>query len=129
LIQNSFLLFNSLAGILENRILSFYAFPPRYGMRDDSVSKKFAFFVFVFQKACFPLCRVPLLSPLYTFGLNSFRSNSSTRFSSFSANERRLQEVHSTRARYVLGPGRMKLRTLNFSVIKPKITSASRLPV
>ena len=34
-----------------------------------------------------------------------------------------IREVHRTRAREVLGLGRMKVRRLSFSVIKPKITS------
>jgi len=39
------------------------------------------------------------------------------------AYERGVREVHRTRTREVLGLGRMKLRGLSFSVIKPKITS------
>jgi len=42
---------------------------------------------------------------------------------------RGVQEEHRTRARQVLGPGRMKVRTLSFSVIKPKLDSVSQLPV
>jgi len=34
-----------------------------------------------------------------------------------------MREVHRTRAREVLGFGRMKVRRLSFSVSKPKITS------
>jgi len=37
------------------------------------------------------------------------------------AYERGVQEVHRTRAQQVLGPGVMKVRTLNFSANKPKI--------
>jgi len=42
-----------------------------------------------------------------------------------------LREVHSspTRARKVQGPGKVKVRTISFSVIKPKIISVSQLPV
>ena len=49
----------------------------------------------------------------------SFRSNCMCS----RAYERGLQEVHRTRAREVLGLGKMKVRRLSFSVIKPKITS------
>jgi len=43
--------------------------------------------------------------------------------------EGEVQEVHCTRTRQVLGPGRLKVRALSFSVIKAKITSVSQLPV
>ena len=41
--------------------------------------------------------------------------------------ETQLQGMHRTRARSVLGGGRMKVRKLSFSVIKPKITNVSQL--
>jgi len=37
------------------------------------------------------------------------------------AHERGVQEVHCTLVREVLGPGRIKVRTPSFSVIKPKL--------
>jgi len=33
------------------------------------------------------------------------------------------------RARYVQGPGKVKVHTISFSVIKPKIISVSQLPL
>jgi len=43
--------------------------------------------------------------------------------------ERGAQEVHRTRDQSALGPARMKVRKQIFSVIKPKITNLSQLPV
>jgi len=42
---------------------------------------------------------------------------------------RGVQKIHRTRARRVLGPGRMKVRTVNFSVTMSRITCVSQLPV
>jgi len=43
------------------------------------------------------------------------------------AYKRAVQEIHRTRARKLLGPGRVKVYTLSFSINKAKITGVTQL--